>query len=202
MSHQYNYEIGKSAILTGTAAINGTVNVVGTGTLALTELASGDLVILNGETRIVDAISDDLHWSVTSTFISTASGLSITGIAMKNLEDELGLSALQAPSAPNSNEGFMAYTQPLDLADGTVRGGGWIATEWKFNIITQAMREALRPYCPETGASATVWIRTRVYEGDAYRYYRAVMVWPIPEKREAGRRHDFSIKFRAMVEIT
>lgn len=65
--------------LTGTVAINGTVNVVGTST-NFTSLVSGQLVYINGETRKVNVITDNTHFSVTQAFTGTASGLTANKI--------------------------------------------------------------------------------------------------------------------------
>lgn len=198
---QYGYMIGAPFTATGTAAIAGTTAIVLTGGAALTEFAPGDIIVLNGETRIIDTVTDDDNMAATTAFVTTASGLAITGVSMKNPEDELGLTSEEKPSAPNTNDGFLEYTQPIDLANGSVRGAGWATAEWKFGFITRAMREALRDFCP--GASSEVYIRTRVYDNeDEYRYYSAIMVWPVPEKRDAGTRLDFVIRFRALVQIT
>jgi len=60
--------------ITGTVTINGTVNVVGSGTSFLTALVSGQLVLVAGEVRKVNTITDDTHFSVTSAFAGSASG--------------------------------------------------------------------------------------------------------------------------------
>jgi hypothetical protein len=197
-----NYEIGKAATLTGTAAINGTTAVVGTSTLGGTEFVSGDIQIINGQTRIVDVVTDATHWTVTTAFTATASGLAITGVSMKNIETELGLTAQQV-NPPNINNIFTPYTQPVDLASGGVRGNGWATVEWRFGFIVRAFRDAMRVYCPEPQASSEVYIRTTVYNHtDEYRYYSAIMIWPIPETRDSGRGIEFTLLFRALVQIT
>ena len=199
----YGYEIGDSFVGTGTAAINGTTAIVLTGGAALTEFSPGDIIILNGESRVIDTVTDDDNMDSVTAFDTTASGLAVTGVTMKNLESDLGLTPQEIPAAPNTNDSFRHYTQPVDLASGGVRGNGWATTEWKFGFVTRALREALRVYCPEQQASADVWIRTRVPEnGDEYRYYSATMIWPVPEKRDTGVRLEFVIEFRALVEIT
>lgn len=69
---------GGTVTLTGTADINATVNVVGTGTAFLTEVASGDSITINGETRVVDVVTDNTNLTVTAAFTTTASGQTIT----------------------------------------------------------------------------------------------------------------------------
>jgi hypothetical protein len=64
-------------ILTGTFATSTTKNIVGTGTLALTELSSGDIIYIVGELPaglVVDVITDDTHFTVTTVASTTATG--------------------------------------------------------------------------------------------------------------------------------
>jgi hypothetical protein len=67
-SNSYNQQV------TGTVTINGTVNVVGVGTSFTTELVSGQLVTVSGQTRKVNTITDNTHFSTTSAFSGSASG--------------------------------------------------------------------------------------------------------------------------------
>ena len=111
-----------------------------------------------------------------------------------------GMTALKSLTTPVSNPlaTFTPYSKPLDLGDGSVRGGGWIACTWDWqDIISAAERHSLRTFC--TGASAHVYIATRVNDQDAYLAYYAWMIWPQEEERDFLRRVKFQIKFRAMV---
>jgi hypothetical protein len=65
----------KTKTLAGTVAItNGTNTLTGTGTTFLTGLAVDDTITVNGETRQVSSITDNLTATVSSNWTSTASG--------------------------------------------------------------------------------------------------------------------------------
>ena len=70
---------GQTVTLAGTAALDDTVNVVGTGTSFLTQVASGDSITIASETRIVDTVTDDTNLTVTVAF--TAGTVSAQTIA-------------------------------------------------------------------------------------------------------------------------
>ena len=72
----YSTEVNNT-VLTGSidpAAI--TLAVVGVGTLFTTELTSGDSILVNGETRIVDVITDNTNLTVTVAFSNTGNDTS------------------------------------------------------------------------------------------------------------------------------
>lgn len=106
------------------------------------------------------------------------------------------LGSLTTPiPAPKSS--FQDYTEYIQLGSGEMKGVGWPVAEWHWDFLTQAQRNQLRTFC--TGASETVYIRTRKNDSsDAYANYLAVMIWPIAEDKDAGRRLDFTIKFQAL----
>jgi hypothetical protein len=108
---------------------------------------------------------------------------------------------------------FRAYSQALDLGDGTLRGGGWASVDWIWNAnsndyILTAQRDQLRTFCP--GASAEVYIQTYTNEQDTItpfgsnvaKTFACVMIWPQEERRDAKVRRDFVIKFRRLIEAT
>jgi prepilin-type N-terminal cleavage/methylation domain-containing protein len=65
--------------LTGTVATAGTTAIVGTGTHFLTEIAVGNSISIAGESsRIVGAIANDTHLTLTAAATTTATGLSAT----------------------------------------------------------------------------------------------------------------------------
>lgn len=116
-----------------------------------------------------------------------------TQVGMTNLE------SLTTPVHPPKSS-FVPYTTGYDLGDGSVRGSGWVAATWTWNVISQAERDQLRIFC--TGASANVFIKTRCNDSnDAYKTYQAVMIWPQEEARDARRRTSFVIQFRALIEV-
>jgi hypothetical protein len=65
-----------STTLTGSIDPDGTVNVVGVGTLFLTELEVGDRILVTGETREVATITNNTHLTVTLAFSDTANDAS------------------------------------------------------------------------------------------------------------------------------
>lgn len=90
----------------------------------------------------------------------------------------------------------------IDLGNGAVRLAGWVNVEWHWGFLTRSQRDQLRTFC--TGASATVFIRTRTNDtADSYAYLTGQMIWPsLAEERDAGRRIDFTIRFRNLVVFT
>ncbi len=58
--------------LTGTIDPAASTSVVGVGTLFLTELSVGQSIIVSGETRVIDTITDNTNLTVTSAFTDNA----------------------------------------------------------------------------------------------------------------------------------
>ena len=77
---------------------------------------------------------------------------------------------------------FFEVAQWLDKADGTVRGQGFPYCIWEFDTLSQDMIDDLRTICP--GQSATVYITTRVLDGD-FDTFTGVMLWPGQDQMEA-----------------
>lgn len=191
----YNYSIGVAVTATGTGAIAGGTGVAGTGTAFSTEFAAGDYITVAGETRIIASVTNNTALVVTVAFSGTASGQAITRVRLTNVES-LTVASGEAMKAPKGD--FEPYSQPLNLGNGGVRGGGWPVASWKWGVMTRPQRNALRAYC--TGASAAVYIKTTIKDSsDAYAIYSAAMIWPLPEERDATRRVGFEVKFRALV---
>jgi len=113
----------------------------------------------------------------------------------------LGIASLDGltVAVPDPRSTYEPYTKALALGNGTVRGGGWRAATWHWDVISRAQADQLRAFC--SGASAVVFIRTRTNAStDQFKIYQAVMIWPLPEMRDFTRRTDFNIRFQAMVE--
>jgi len=122
--------------------------------------------------------------------------LGTTYAGMTNVEE------LATPLPPPRST-FKLYSQTVNLGDGTVRGAGRAATEWRFGYLTLAQRNQLRQFCP--GASANnIYIKTRTNDSaDLYKVYTATMVWPQSEERDTGgRRLDFVVEFVNLQEYT
>jgi hypothetical protein len=113
--------------------------------------------------------------------------------AMVNVE------TLAGGTFPPPKSTFRPYSMPLDLGDGSVRGGGWAEAEWRWGFLTRAQRDAIRAYC--TQASAAVYIYTRTNDNtDAYATYQAAMIWPQAEEKESkGDRPDFVLTYRRLI---
>lgn len=91
------------------------------------------------------------------------------------------------------------YSQPIELASGGVRGGGWLTATWSWDVLTQDEYDQMRSFC--SGKSASVYIKTRK-DDYTYQVYTAEMVWPEQPQRVAGRVLDFVLRFRQMVEYS
>lgn len=62
--------------LTGSIDPDGTINVVGVGTLFAQELVIGDTLVVNTESRTVDGITDNTHLTVSAAFTNTGNDTS------------------------------------------------------------------------------------------------------------------------------
>lgn len=60
---------------TGTASINGTIAVTGTGTIFIKDYKQGDDIIINNEQRTVSTVTSDTALTVATAFTTTASGV-------------------------------------------------------------------------------------------------------------------------------
>lgn len=95
------------------------------------------------------------------------------------------------------------YSQPVETADGGVRGAGWKVVTWTWDWITLVQRAQLRTFC--AGKSATIYIRTKTLTGSypTYEYLTGKMIWPDgPEEMRNGRILNFTLEFRALETFT
>lgn len=100
--------------------------------------------------------------------------------------------------APRST--YNDYSQPIDLADGGVRGGGWVIVTWTWDYITQAQRTQLLAFC--SGKSDDVYIRTKD-ESESWVYKTGKIIWPDgPLVRLDGVIRNFTLTFRKLVTFT
>lgn len=194
----YSYEIGEEFNGTGTAqSTTASKDVVGTGSAFDTEFAARYLIVIAGETRIVDTITDATHLAVTENFTVGSGGGAVvyTGVNMVNVE------SLTTPlNAPKST--FVEYSRVINLGDGSIRGMGWPTASWRFGFLATSQRDQLRTFCAL--ASNDVYIRTRKNDtGSAYQYYSCQLVWPIgQEDKDHGFRLDFVAEFRDLTLVT
>lgn len=194
----YSYEIGTLFTGTGLAATTAvSKDVVGSaGSSFDTEFVSGYLITVAGETRVVDVVTDADELSVTQAFTVGSDGAkAFTGANLVNVE------SLATTALPPPKSAFAEHSQTITLGDGAVRGLGWATGEWRWGFLSRAQRDKLRTFC--TGASATVYVRTRKNDtADAYDYYSAVLVWPTgQEDKQAGKRLDFVAQFQNVTLI-
>jgi hypothetical protein len=110
-----------------------------------------------------------------------------------------GMTALSSLTVPVSNpkSTYSPWSKPVQLGNGTILGLGWKTITWNWKIIKPAEVEQLRSFC--SGASAEVFIVTRQNVADAFKAYKAVLVWPA-EERDFLRRLDFTISFQRLEE--
>lgn len=103
--------------------------------------------------------------------------------------------------APRSE--YIEFTAPQELANGGIRGGGWVLATWTFGFLTSAQLAQLRTFCAEK--YSVVYIRT-LDEDDPYPnwvYKTGKMIWPDgPLTKRNGRYQDIAVIFRALTTFT
>lgn len=121
--------------------------------------------------------------------------------AMVNLEE-------MTPAIIPPDWTYTEYAAEVRLPNGKVRGMGFPAATWHWDVLEAEERELLRAYCADK--SAEVYIRTPVNETEDdddgnpaldYRLFQAVMIWPAGEKPTVQKYPDFTLEFRHLVEI-
>ena len=111
-----------------------------------------------------------------------------------------GMTALGslATPVPDPKSTYMPWSKPVNLGNGLVQGLGWKTITWHWQIMKPAEVEQLRTFCSGV-ASAEVFIVTRQNVADAFKAYKAVMVWPT-EDRDFLRRMDITFNFQRLEE--
>ena|SRR5688572_22148272 len=109
------------------------------------------------------------------------------------LEELTNLSELTTPvEHPKSDH--LPYARTVNKGNGGRRGIGSPVAVWNFPLLSLDERNQLKEFCP--GASANVYIRTKLND-DSYADFSANMIWPdTPEDRWYGEKKNFSILFR------
>ena len=199
----FSYEIGVSFTATGTAETTAASTAVeGTGTDFIGEFAEGDLIIVAGETRVVETITDGDSIVVTENFTVGSGGgaVAFTGVGLTNIESLLTTTNPGDQAAPRSF--FVEFSKMLPLGNARVRGLGWSQVLWKWGFVSQLLRNALRTY--STTASNAVYIRSREDDTSrAYQYYSCTLIWPTgKENSQVGRVLDFTLAFSNAVEVS
>lgn len=116
-----------------------------------------------------------------------------TLVGMVNVESLVaGVFPMPAPRA-----GYQPYAEYITLGDNSVSGIGKPLVIWRFGLLSLAQRDALRVYC--TGPSTSIFIRTMTNDSaDSYANFSGIMVWPLNEERDAGRRLNFDLTFQQL----
>lgn len=94
---------------------------------------------------------------------------------------------------------YKPYQDVVDVGDLSTRGVGHAEATWRQGFMTRAQRDQARIFCP--GASATVYIDTRVNDDANYHTFKTKMHWPEEEDPQAGRFLDVLFRFSIIEEI-
>lgn len=190
-----SFEIGSVFTGTGTAASTAASKAVtGSSSSFTTEFAAGYLIIIAGETRIVDTVTDNTNLTVTENFTTGSGGqVAYTGVNLINVE--LLTTRLDPPRST-----WVEFSTPIELMDGTVRGGGWTTTTWTWDFMTQTQRTQIKSFC--SGKSADdVYIKTKK-EDETFQIYSCIMVWPDHTARRNSKVLELVISFRNMTVVS
>lgn len=97
---------------------------------------------------------------------------------------------------------YFAYTETIQLGDGSFFGSGYPHAVWTWGFMRDDLYAALRVICP--GASANVIIRTLKDDYTTYEYYNAIMTWPELDsyERYSGKRQEFELLFNYLTVYT
>jgi hypothetical protein len=93
---------------------------------------------------------------------------------------------------------YLPYARTVNLGSGGKRGVGMPMAVWTFPLLTVEQRDQLKTFC--TGASATVWIRTKLND-DTYDDFTGTMIWTETEERWYGVKRNYQIVFRNLVAV-
>lgn len=194
----YDYRISSGATTshgTGTLTNAGASTAVsGNGTAFLTQLHVGDIIICSGQTLCVASITNDTALTLVTATVGSFNLAAFDFDVLVNVE-----ALTTGATAPRSL--FKPWEESRDTGDGLARGLGRPACTWNWNVISRPERDALKIYC--SGKSARVYIRTRTNNtSDQYITYQAAMMWPNDaEDRINGRRLNFTLEFRDLVQL-
>jgi len=100
---------------------------------------------------------------------------------------------------PEPKSNYLPYARVVNKGNGGTRGVGSPVAQWIFGVLTVEEYNQLKTFCP--GASAAVWIRTKL-DDDSYADFSGIMVWPNdPQDRWYEHRKSFTVIFRNLVLI-
>jgi hypothetical protein len=94
---------------------------------------------------------------------------------------------------------FLPFARTVHKGNGGMRGVGFPVATWTFQLLSLAEYTQLRTFC--TGASAEVYIRTRI-DDDTYANFFVKMICPNDGMgRWYGNRKNYVVTFRNMVAL-
>ena len=114
--------------------------------------------------------------------------------------DHAGLANVEELGTPLTppRSRFVEFSQDIELADGSTRGGGWPIAFWIWDFLTQSQYTQLLVFC--AGKSDDVNIVTKT-DHETFVEYTAVMVRPSEVARKDGKVFDVTVEFRSLVAV-
>jgi hypothetical protein len=118
-----------------------------------------------------------------------------------------GLATLQSIGVVNPHPIWSPAVSVAKLGDGSAALRGSPFVVWGWGFISAAERDILKSYCPALSSSVYIYTPTTENSGgvqNVSKRYQGIMIWPSPEKPEdpqTGRRLEFSIVIRQLIEI-
>jgi hypothetical protein len=108
------------------------------------------------------------------------------------------LTALSALTTPilQPEPAYQGFQTVEKMSEGSGVGTGFPSAKWTWPVLTVAQRDMLKTFC--TGASATIYIRTRTTESaNAFAAFRCKVFWPYPENNPNSIRYrnEFTLNF-------
>lgn len=116
LAYLYRHDVGD--VLAGTVATDGTINIVGTGTAFLTGYSNGAMMHIEGEQRrVVAAVADNTHLTLTEAAVTTATGLAHAnnGGLFEFCDGSIGGGSIDAPDIAARIEVWPYETIPSDI---------------------------------------------------------------------------------------
>jgi hypothetical protein len=120
-----------------------------------------------------------------------------------------GMVKISSLGSPHISEGSFSVdpahrSAVVVLGDGTEQENGWLQCGWHINGLRASQFDALSAY--KSAHSTRVYIRTLDNDGETFKNYSALMIWPVkpvrgdPMATEGGQVFDFELKFIQLVE--
>lgn len=186
-----NYMIGTaSTVIGGTGTVSATTTALtgAGGSLFLTELYAGAVILAAGQYLAITAVANNGAATLQTAPSPALSGASLTIVPMTII------SALVA-DAVSPLGSYYAWVSSKHLANGLERSVGRPRALWLWKNIAATARTALKLYCP--GKSARVYICTLNDPSlGTYAAYQAAMIWPDSDNSYAP---EFSIEMRDLI---